>query len=175
MSSIWIFFWNCSELKLYRIHISSFFQFRQMCSSKTVFFLVQKLYAQDRKRLFHIFFFYFPNKLFIYQSIPSLTTPRAKPRLNFWQGIFPTLRKHKESANADPWGRKVALEPQPRGNYFKIQQRNRKRWHRNFEKQYWNVNMFRNNKTVKHKTAQSFLVGGFYGYSKYLKSFSIHL
>ena len=27
----------------------------------------------------------------------------------------------------------------------------------------------------KHVTAQSFLVDGFYGYSKYLKSFSIHL
>ena len=33
--------------------------------------------------------------------------------------------------------------------------------------------MFRN--TVKHITAQRFLVDGFYGYSKYLKSFSIHL
>ena len=28
---------------------------------------------------------------------------------------------------------------------------------------------------LKHLKAQSFLVGGFYGYSKYLKSFSIHL
>ena len=28
---------------------------------------------------------------------------------------------------------------------------------------------------VKHMTAQSFLVYGFYRYSKYLKSFSIHL
>ena len=28
---------------------------------------------------------------------------------------------------------------------------------------------------LKHLKAQSLLVGGFYGYSKYLKSFSIHL
>ena len=35
--------------------------------------------------------------------------------------------------------------------------------------------MFRNIKTVKHIEAQSLLVGGFHGYSKYLKSFSIHL
>ena len=35
--------------------------------------------------------------------------------------------------------------------------------------------MFRNIKTVKHIKAQRFLVGGFYEYSKYLKSFSIHL
>ena len=28
---------------------------------------------------------------------------------------------------------------------------------------------------VKHTNAQSFSVDGFYGYSKYLKSFSIHL
>ena len=28
---------------------------------------------------------------------------------------------------------------------------------------------------LKHLKAQSFLVGGFCGYSKYLKSFSIHL
>ena len=32
--------------------------------------------------------------------------------------------------------------------------------------------MFRNIKTVKHIKAQSFLVDGFYGYSKYLKSIS---
>ena len=32
--------------------------------------------------------------------------------------------------------------------------------------------MFRNIKTVKHIKAQSFLVGGFDGYSKYLRSFS---
>ena len=37
----------------------------------------------------------------------------------------------------------------------------------------WNANMFRN--IVKHITAQSFFVDGFYGYSKYLTSFSIHL
>ena len=37
----------------------------------------------------------------------------------------------------------------------------------------WNANMFRN--IVKHITAQRFLVDGFYGHSKYLKSFSIHL
>ena len=37
----------------------------------------------------------------------------------------------------------------------------------------WNANMFRN--IVKHVTAQSYLVDGFYGYSKYLRSFSIHL
>ena len=35
----------------------------------------------------------------------------------------------------------------------------------------WNANMFRN--IVKHITAQSFLVDGFYGYAEYLKSFSI--
>ena len=45
---------------------------------------------------------------------------------------------------------------------------------KNYEKQYWNANIFRNIKKVKHIEAQSFLLGGFYGYSKYLKSFSIH-
>ena len=37
--------------------------------------------------------------------------------------------------------------------------------------------MFRNTKTLKHIKAQSFGVamGGFYEYSKYLKSFSIRL
>ena len=30
-------------------------------------------------------------------------------------------------------------------------------------------------KTAKHVKAQSFLVDGFHGYSKYLESFSIHL
>ena len=34
----------------------------------------------------------------------------------------------------------------------------------------WNANMF-----VKHITAQSFLVDGYYGYSKCFQSFSIHL
>ena len=34
--------------------------------------------------------------------------------------------------------------------------------------------MFRNIKSVKHIKDQSFLVDGFYGYSKYLKSFSIY-
>ena len=34
--------------------------------------------------------------------------------------------------------------------------------------------MFRDIRTVEHIEAQSFSVGGFYGYSKYLKSFSIH-
>ena len=34
--------------------------------------------------------------------------------------------------------------------------------------------MFGNIKTVKDIKAQIFLVGGFYGYSKYLKSFSIY-
>ena len=28
---------------------------------------------------------------------------------------------------------------------------------------------------LKHLKAQNFLVGGFYGYSKYFKSFSVHL
>ena len=37
----------------------------------------------------------------------------------------------------------------------------------------WNAIMFRN--ILKHITAQSFLVDGFYEHSKYLKSFSIHL
>ena len=35
-------------------------------------------------------------------------------------------------------------------------------------------NMFRNIKTVKYTEAQSFLVGSFYEYSKYLKSFIIN-
>ena len=34
---------------------------------------------------------------------------------------------------------------------------------------------YRNIKTVKDIEAQSFLMDGFYGYSKYLKSFSIRL
>ena len=37
------------------------------------------------------------------------------------------------------------------------------------------ADMFGNIKRVKHIEAQSFLVGGFCGYSKHLKPFFIHL
>ena len=78
--------------------------------------------------------------------------------------------EHKESGKPQPLGQKNRAKTPPRGNYFqKSSKKKHKTWDRNFEKQYWNVNMFRNIKTVKHIEAQSFLVSGFYGYSKYLK------
>ena len=90
----------------------------------------------------------------MYQSIPSLIILLGKPRGIFWQGEFPTPG-HKESANPDPWGRKIVLKPHPRGNYFQKSSKKPTEHEKEIMKN-WNAVMFRN--IVKHITAQSFLV-----------------
>ena len=100
--------------------------------------------------------------------------PRQTPEEVFERANAPPLST-KKVRNPDPWSRKIVLKPHPRDNYFQNPAKKHKTWDRNYEKQYWNANMFRNIKTVKDIKAQSFLMGGFYGYSKYLKSFPIHL
>ena len=102
----------------------------------------------------------------MHQSIPSLT---IDPPGTFLKGRISHPSGIKKVRNPDPWGRKLVLKPHPRNNYFhKSSKLNHKTKYRNYGKQYY---MFRNIKTVKNIKAQSFLVGGFYGYSKYLKSF----
>ena len=90
--------------------------------------------------------------------IPSLTIPppQATPCGIFLKEQIPQLSRTKKVWIQDPQGAKTP----PLGQLFsKIQ------------KKYWNANdAFRNIKTVKHIKDQSFLVGGFYGYSKYFKS-----
>ena len=78
---------------------------------------------------------------------------------------------HKESAKPRPLGQKNRAKNHPLGNYFQISSK---------KQQNMNETEIMKNSTkmltcLKHLKAQSFLVGGFYGYSKYLKSFSIHL
>ena len=51
----------------------------------------------------------------MYQSIPSLTIPRAHPRGIFLKGRIP----HKESAKPRPWGRKIVLKLHSQSNYFR--------------------------------------------------------
>ena len=109
----------------------------------------------------------------MYQSIPSLTIPlRANPQEMFWKGEFPNPPGTKQARKPDPWGKKVVLKPHPRGNYFQKSSKKPTKHETEIMKN-WNANMFRN--IVKHITAQSFFVDGFYGYSKYLTSFSTHL
>ena len=81
----------------------------------------------------------------MYQSVPSLiiSPPLANSRGIFLKGQIPHPPGHKESEK--PW---------PQG------QKNRA----SLAKRYWNANMFKN---IKTKKSQSFLVGGFYGCSKY--------
>ena len=78
--------------------------------------------------------------------------------------------------NLDPWGRKIVLKPHPGAIIFKTPAKKAKH----------EIEIMKNStemlvcleilsKTVKHIKDQSFFVGGFYEYSKYLKSFSIHL
>ena len=72
-------------------------------------------------------------------------------------------------------GQKHRAKTPPLGQLFSKIQRNKTTKHEiEIMKNSTNANMFGNIKTVKHIEAQSFLVGRFYGYSKYLKSFSIH-
>ena len=105
----------------------------------------------------------------MYQSIPILTIPPGKPlAIFFLKGEFPPLG-HKESTKHRTLGQKNCAKTPPPGQLFSnIQQNN------------MNETEIIENSTkmlicLKHLKAQSFLVGGFYGYSKYLKSFSIHL
>ena len=94
----------------------------------------------------------------MYQPIPSLIIPLA----NTWRIL-------KKVRNPEPWGRKIVLKPHPRGNYFQISSKN------NMNETEIMENSTKMLVCLKHLKAQSFLVVGFYGYSKYLKSFSIHL
>ena len=113
--------------------------------------------------------------LVMYQSIPNLTIPPGKPRGTFLKGRIPHPPGTNKVRNPDPCGRNIVLKPHPGAMSFKDPAQKHKTWDRNYEKQHWNANMFRNIETETYKS-QSFLVGGFYGSdSKYLKSFSIHL
>ena len=91
--------------------------------------------------------------------------PRQNPWENFWKGEFPTpLPYTKKMRNPHPWGRKIMLKLPRLGNFF--QNPAKKTWHRNYEKQYWNANMFRNIKTMKC------IIGGWLLWI--FKSFSIY-
>ena len=69
----------------------------------------------------------------------------------------------KKVRKTDPWGRKIVLKPHPQGNYFQIPSK---------KQQNMNETEIMKNST---KMLICFFVGGFYGYSKHLKSTSIHL
>ena len=105
----------------------------------------------------------------MYQSIPSLTIPPGKTLAIFFERANPPPLGHKESAKLRTLGKKTRAKTPPPGQLFSnIQQNN------------MNETEIMENSTkmlicLKHLEAQSLLVGGFYGYSKYLKSFSIHL
>ena len=91
-------FENCSE---YTNLLFIFFQFRQMCWSKTVSFSwlwSHKNFTLKAEKASSIFF-HFPRKLFIYQSIPSLTTPGKL------SGIF------VDRANSPPQWHKECQKP----------------------------------------------------------------
>ena len=56
----------------------------------------------------------------MYQSTPILTTPPpANPRRIFLKERIPHSLGTKKVRNHDPWGRKNALKPRPRGIIFK--------------------------------------------------------
>ena len=78
---------------------------------------------------------------FTYQLIPSLTIPPGRPPGNFLKGRIPY----------PPGTKKVnCTKIPPPGQFFSKIQQKYKTSNRNNEKQYWNANMFRNIKTVKH-------------------------
>ena len=104
----------------------------------------------------------------IFTSLSNVSVnskPNHLPLANVRKGEFPTSG-HKESAKPHPQGRKFVLKPTARAVIFSNSAIK--------NSTEWNANMFRNIEKMKHKN-KSFLVGGFYEYSKYLKSFSIHL
>ena len=85
---------------------------------------------------------------------PPPPTP-SKPPMNFLKGRIP-YPGHKESAKSRSLGQKNHAKTPPPGQLFsKIQQRTK---HRNYEKQYWNTNMFRNIKAVKQNAQTSLWV-----------------
>ena len=105
----------------------------------------------------------------MHQSIPSLTIPPGKPlAIFFLKGRIPTTRAQRKCETSNLGQKNRAKAPPPGQLFSNIQQNN------------MNETEIMENSTkmlicLKHLKAQSFLVGGFYGYSKYLKSFSIHL
>ena len=96
------------------------------------------------------------------KSIQISSPPFGQTPGNFLKGRILHPPVHKESAKPRPRGRKIVQKPHPHGNYFQ----------KSSKKQYSKANMLENSETYK---SQSFLAGGFYGYLKYLKSFSIHV
>ena len=56
----------------------------------------------------------------MYQSIPSLPIPRAKPPGNFLMGEFPTPRAKKEFKTPTPRAYQNQLKPQPRGTFSRL-------------------------------------------------------
>ena len=52
----------------------------------------------------------------MYQSIPSLTIPRAKPLGNFFDGQIPTPEQ-KEFKAPTPWSYRKELKPHPQGHF----------------------------------------------------------
>ena len=98
-----------------------------MCKVKLSYFFLgcdykKKTITFKEEKLLHIFFLYFPDNLFIYQSIPSLTTPRA----TFERANSPPPG-HKEGAKPLSLGQKNRARTQPWGQLFsKFQQKNTK-------------------------------------------------
>ena len=105
---------------------------------------------------------------------------QANPRDFFERVNFPPHPpRHKESVKPQLLGQKnCAKTPSPGQLFSKIQQKKNTKHQIEIMKNSTEMliaEMFRNIKTVKHIKAQSFLMDGFYGYSKYLKLFSTHL
>ena len=106
-------------------------------------------------------------RLLMYQSILSLTIPPrggGKPWGTFLKGRIPP-------------GQKNSAKTPPQGNYFKNPAKRNTKHETEVMKNNTEMLIYLEilKQGVKHMEAQSFLVDGFYGYSEYLRSFSIHL
>ena len=63
----------------------------------------------------------------MYQSIPGLTIPRARPQKIFLNGRIPHPSGTKKVQNSCPSGKKIKLKPHPRGKCFQIFRENNKK------------------------------------------------
>ena len=148
----------------------TFFNSGRCVQIKLSFFLaviIQNFALKAEKASSHCFCIFLINFVFIsqFQTLP----PQGNPREMFLRRRIPW---HKESAKARPLRQKNrARTPVPGQLFSKIQQKTQNtRQEKNSTETPKCLEILR----VKHETAQSFLMGWFYGYSKYLKSFSIH-
>ena len=97
-------------------------------------------------------------------SKPDHPSPPGKSPGNFFERANSSPTRHKKLRNPDPWSRKIVLKPTPGVIIFKSPG-NKTTKHETEIMKNLHANMVRN--IVKHITAQSFLVDGFYGYSKF--------